>query len=250
MPVGRTLLWAHGVGLILIGVSQVTAGGEPVMTDMVAGGAAGIFGLLGLVFLYTGLARARAAVVAPSAAVVGAVLPVGVGVIGGEAPGSIGWLGVAVAVPAIYLVSKVTGLDRRRGGVGLGLTAGLFFGGYFIALAQAGPASEMWPVVASRGLTVTLLLVAAVIARRQWLRFPSRQMGHAVVWVGVLDLVGNIAYLLAAQRTSLVVVAVVASLYPAFTVVLSRIVNHEHLAAGQVAGLVLAVVAVALLSTA
>jgi drug/metabolite transporter (DMT)-like permease len=66
--------------------------------------------------------------------------------------------------------------------------------------------------------------------------------------VGVLDLVGNIGYLLAANLASLVVVAVVASLYPAVTVLMARVIHLEHLSRRQMVGLSLGVMAVALLS--
>lgn len=245
---GQALLWAHGIGLALIAGWVMLGSGQPIGADMAAGAVAGLFGLGGLVFLYNGLARGRAAVVAPAAAVVGAVLPVAAGALTGDTPDLIGWLGVVAALPAIYLVSLVDGLPRRAAGLGHGVIAGAFFGGYFIALARATEASGMWPLLASRGLSVLLLAGAGLVARREWLRQPGGRVGLAVVGVGVLDMVGNIGYLLAAQRASIVVVAVVASLYPAVTVVLARFVYHEHLSGPQGLGLLLGVSAVALLS--
>lgn len=248
IPAGQTLLWAHGMGLVLMAAWVWEGTASPVAADMGAGALAGLFGLAGLVFLYNGLASGRAAVVAPAAAVVGAGLPVAVGVFTGDTPGLSGWLGVLVALPAIYLVSIVDGLPRRAAGLGHGVGAGVFFGGYFIALAQATEASGMWPLLASRGLSVVLLTLVGALGQRAWLRQPRGRVGAAVFGVGVLDLVGNVGYLLAAQRASIVVVAVVASLYPAVTVVLARLVHHERLSAAQVAGLALGVTAVALLS--
>lgn len=247
---GQALLWAHGIGLVLIAGWVLVGSGAPIGTDMAAGAVAGLFGLGGLVFLYNGLARGRAAVVAPAAAVVGAVLPVAAGVMTGDTPSMIGWLGVAAALPAIYLVSLVDGLGRRAAGLGYGVAAGAFFGGYFIALALATEASGMWPLLASRGLSVLLLAAVGLVVRREWLRQPAGRAGLAVIGVGVLDMVGNVGYLLAAQRASIVVVAVVASLYPAVTVVLARMFYQEHLSAPQGLGLLLGVSAVALLSIA
>lgn len=248
IPVGQTLLWAHIVGLLLMAGWVSTGSGEPIAADLAAGAIAGMFGLAGLAFLYSGLARGRAAVVAPAAAVVGAGLPVLVGALTGDTPNLVGWVGVLIALPAIYLVSIVEGVPRRTAGLGSGITAGAFFGGHLVALARVTEASGMWPLAASRGLTVVLLGGAALIARRAWLHQPGGRVGGAVLGVGVLDLFGNIGYLLAAQRASIVVVAVVTSLYPAVTVLLARFVYVERLSGAQATGLALGVTAVALLS--
>ncbi|HEX2152849.1 MAG TPA: DMT family transporter [Acidimicrobiia bacterium] len=248
IPAASTLFWSHLVGLALLAVWIPLDPGEPIVSDMIAGAGAGLFGLAGLVFLYTGLARGRAAVVAPAAAVVGAIVPVIAGVAGGDPLGALGWAGVAAALPAIYLVSTIEGTPRRAAGLGYGLMAGLFFGGYFTVLAQASDASGMWPLVASRGLSVTVLVVAGLAARRSWLTAPGGRVGGAVVGVGVLDLIGNVAYLLAANLASLVVVAMVASLYPAVTVLMTRLVYSERLSPHQLSGLGLAVLAVACFS--
>lgn len=248
IPAGMTLLWAHLIGLVM-SLGWVAFGeGVPLGADLGAGAAASLFGLAGLVLLYTGLARERAAVVAPAAAVVGAMLPVVAGVVTGDSPRPLGWLGVAGALPAIYLVSRGDTPGRSMGGLGYGIGAGVFFGGYFIALARATQASGLWPLVASRGLSTALLVVIALAGRRAWLAPPTGAAGAAVVGVGILDLIGNIGYLLAAQRASLVVVAVVASLYPAVTVVMARVIQRQHLSGAQMAGLVLAIAAVGLLS--
>lgn len=248
IPVMRTLLWAHGIGLALLGVWALFAPTGPVGPELVAGALAGLFGLVGLASLYTGLARGRAAVVAPAAAVVGAVIPVAAGLLTGERPGMGAWLGVAVALPAIVIASSVVGVPRRSAGLGYGLAAGVFFGGYFVALASASDGSEMWPLVASRGISVVVLTITALVVARRWFRVPTGGAGWAVLGVGTLDLAGNVAYLLAARVGSLVVVAVVASLYPAVTVVVSRFVYDEHLSRRQILGLVLALAAVALLA--
>ena len=242
------MLWGHLIGLGLLGAWLPFDPGRPGGADLAAGALASSFGLAGLVLLYNGLARGRAAVVAPAAAVLGAALPVVVGAGGGDAPGTMGWLGVGVALPAIYLVSAVEGRPRSGAGLGYGIGAGLLFGGYFVALAGAGEAAGLWPLVASRSLSVSILLLVGLSTARGWLQPPTGRVGRAVVGVGVLDLVGNIGYLLAAYLAPLAVVAVVASLYPAVTVLIARIVQREHLGGRQLAGLSLAVVAVGLLS--
>jgi drug/metabolite transporter (DMT)-like permease len=245
MDAGRTLLWGHLVGFLLLVAWAPFDSAEPSVPTMAAGAGAGLFGLAGLFFLYTGLARGRAAVVAPTAAVVGAVVPVVFGLLSGDSPGLAGWVGVVVALPAIYLVSQVEGSGRRAAGLGHGLAAGSLFGGYFVLLALASGETGMWPLLASRALTAVLLAVVALVTKRQWLRPPTGGTAAAVFGVGALDLVGNIGYLLAAAVGNLVVVAVVASFYPAVTVALAKVVHNESLSTPQMAGVLLALVSVA-----
>lgn len=246
----RVLVWGHSVGLV-IAIGWLTAtGGRLSGGDLLVGAAAGTFGLGGLYSLYLGLARGRAAVVAPTAAVVGAVLPVVAGVVLGDRPGPVAWAGVAAAVPAIALVSRVEGLTRRSGGLTHGLVAGAFFGAFFVVFAQASPDSGLWPLLGSRAVSTALLWVVVATLRRELAPLPRGPTGAAVVGVGVLDLVANGAYLGATRSGSLVVVAVVASLFPAVTVLAARLVHHELLSMSQGVGLALGVVAVALLSIA
>ncbi|MFP3914657.1 MAG: EamA family transporter [Actinomycetota bacterium] len=248
MPVGRTLLWAHLVGLVLLVVWIPLDAGEPHPPDLLAGMGSGIFGLGGLAFLFTGLARGRAAVVAPTAAVVGAVVPVAVGA--GAGVGLAGWLGVATGLPAIYLLSSGGTMSRRTDGLAFGIAAGVFFGGHFVLLAMASAASGLWPLVASRGLTFVLLTAVGLLLRRGWLSPPGGRLGGIVFGSGSLDLVGNIGFLLATAWAPLVVAAVVTSLYPAVTVVMARLVHREEVSSRQGLGLGLGVAAVALLSVA
>lgn len=248
MPAARTLVWAHVVGVLVLVPWLIRSGASTHRSDLLAGAGAGLFGLIGLAFLYTGLARGRAAVVAPAAAVVGAAIPVVVGVVAGQSPAPMGWVGVATAVPAIYLVSTVDDVGRRSAGLWFGLAAGLFFGCYFVVLSLPSPGSGLWPLLASRGLSVAALCVLSLTGSRGWLEIPRGAVALAVLGAGVFDMVGNIGYLLATRTGSLVVVAVVASLYPAVTVLMSRLRYDERLSWRQLSGLVLGVTAVALLS--
>ena len=65
---------------------------------------------------------------------------------------------------------------------------------------------------------------------------------------GSLDTIGNLFYMLASQLGRLDVAAVICSLYPAGTILLAGVVLREHPTSRQVAGMGLALAAVALLS--
>ncbi len=64
----------------------------------------------------------------------------------------------------------------------------------------------------------------------------------------MLDMGANIAFLLASRRGLLSTAAVVTSLYPGPTVLLALVVFRERLGLSRAAGLVLALVGVALIS--
>jgi drug/metabolite transporter (DMT)-like permease len=70
-----------------------------------------------------------------------------------------------------------------------------------------------------------------------------------VLATGALDMGANIAFLLASRSGLLSITAAVAALYPGPTVVLARLVLRERLTALRIAGLVLALAGVALIST-
>src|SRR5690606_24530073 len=248
MDAGRTLLWGHLVGFLLLAAWAPFDPAAPALSAMGAGVGAGLFGLGGLFFLYTGLARGRAAVVAPTAAVVGAVVPVVFGVLAGDSPGLTGWIGVGVGMAAIYPVSGVDGLARRAARLGGGVAPGARCGACFVLLGAAGGGTGRRPLLGARAFAAALLAWVAVAGKRDGPRPPSGTAAGAVIGVGALDVVGNIGYLLAAGVGNLVMVAVVASLYPAVTVALARIVYDESLSGPQLAGVMLALASVACFS--
>jgi len=226
------------------------ASSPPEPADLLWGAAAGLAGAIGIAFLYTALATTPVAVASPVAAVTGAFLPALFGIISGERPGLLSWFGIAAAVPAIVLLtrsparggSRVSG-DPVRRAVMLGLGAGAGFGLFYIAISRTARQSGLWPLVAARASTLaTVALVGAVTGRSLSV---GRDARRAALLAGLLDMGANIAFLLAARLGLLTVVTVISSLYPAPTVLLARIVSGERLTAGRIAGLALALAAVA-----
>lgn len=222
---------------------------------------AGVCSGIGTVALYRGLARGRMSVVGPVSAVGAAVLPVIVGVTTGERPNPLAVLGVLVALPAIALVAgdgnssspADQAADRRSRAARLrsssltdGLIAGVAFGVFFVALAQAGAHAGLWPM-AYEQIGALLLLLAAALATRTPLRLPVRDAA-ASASVGIGGLIATLLYYAATHSGMLAIVAVLTSLYPGATVLLARTVVHERISRSQRAGLslcALAVVAIA-----
>ncbi len=126
------------------------------------------------------------------------------------------------------------------------LAAGVGFGAFFIALDRTGDDAGLWPLVAAR-LASTGLYALVLVARHE--RRDLRAGARPVTFVaGALDMVANGIYLVATREGLLAVVAVVASLYPASTVLLARTVLHERFHRDQLVGFALAAAAVALIA--
>ena len=212
--------------------------------DVAVGAIAGVFGAAGAVALYHGLARARAAVVAPLAGVVGAALPVIGGVGLGERPTQTAWAGIALALPGIWLLAA----DRVEIGPGarFGLLAGLGFGLEFLVLGQALRDTGLWPIVG------TFVGGGAVIGALAWGRRRRLALSRTSRWLAVgaavLNLAAVSAFLYATRRGLVSLASVTASMYPAPTVALAWYLDGERIGRRRLAGAVLAVVAVGLIA--
>lgn len=209
----------------------------------------GMVGALGIAGLYHGFAHGDVSVVAPTSAVVGAVVPVVVGLATGERPSALALVGMVVAVAAVALVSGAMGTHRHNTPpriVALAVGVGACFGLLFVALDRADAESGMWPLVIARIASVPLLLALAGITRTKAVRdTPSLRI--AVV-AGVFDMGANVLYLVAVRGGMLAIVSVVASLYPASTVALAYGIDKERLTRWQAIGLGAAALALVLVS--
>jgi len=249
----RTTAWPvaflAGVGGLLGAlVLALVRPGDPAPTDLAWGALAGLGSGLGGAFLYRGLAAGRMGVVAPVSAVGAAVLPVVVGVLGGERPSVPVWLGIAAALPGIWLVSQEPGeTDQLAAGLGDGVLAGLGFGLLFSAMGQVPESAGFWPLVASQGTGTIAIAVTAVVLGSSW-----RPTARSQLWglaAGLMASAAVLCFLLATQGGMLSVAAVITSLYPACTVLLAALVLHERVHRAQGLGLGLCALAVTLVAT-
>lgn len=208
---------------------------------------AGVGSAAGTLALYRGLSVGRMAVVAPVSAVVAAGLPAVVGIASGDRLSLLGWAGVALALPATVLVTRVP--DDHSGPTGLpeGIVAGLGFAVLFIGLNRAGDGAGTWPLVWEMGVSSVLLVPVA------WIGWRRTQPGADAVSPALIALVaaawgviGGESFILASAG-NLTVAAIVTSMYPAFTVALAYLVLREHINAPQGLGLALATASVALI---
>ena len=222
-------------------VLALVSPGDPHLADVVWGLVAGLGSGAGTVFLYRGFAAGRMGVVAPVSAVGAVVLPVLIGLVTGERPSVVVWLGIVVALPGIWLVSREPAADEADGGLAAGLRdgalAGVSFGLLFAALAQVPDSAGFTPVLGTQ--VVSFLVVAGAALALGQRPFPHHREEWGGLLAGLLATAAVVGFLLARQAGLLSVAAVLTSLYPAFTVLLATLFLGERLHRAQGLGLAL-----------
>jgi uncharacterized membrane protein len=243
-------------GMLTLGVLlPILPAADPGRADVVWGIAAGLSGSAGVALLYRALAIGTMAVVAPTTAVCAVVIPVVTGVALGERMPTVTAAGIGLAIVAIGLVSRqqaAPGASRGSptsgwlpAGMALALASGVTIGLFFLSLARTSPAAGLWPLLVARVVSVGLFGLIAV--GRGIPLGMARPVLLIAVFGGILDMLANAFYVVAARQGPLSVVVTLSSLYPASTVLLARVVLGERLSATQVFGIACALVAVMLI---
>jgi drug/metabolite transporter (DMT)-like permease len=249
----RASVWAVAAtsqataAVLAVGVVSTTSG-DPDVDAFLWGTLAGVGSGAGNVLIFRGLAGGRMAVVAPLSAIITAALPVLVGLIMGERPGMLTITGVLIAMPAIWLVSGGgSGVHSASGADALnGLGAGVGFGVQFSALGQIPQQAGMIPLAVSQVVSVIAIVLGAMTLSARWI--PRDRFSCLGTVAGLLAGTAAVCFQLATQYGLLTIAGVLASLYPAVTVLLAAMVLHEHIHAMQAIGLTLAATAVALIA--
>jgi drug/metabolite transporter (DMT)-like permease len=250
MPLLTVSLVSQAAGAVFILILVLVRGTGAQETAVLGVGlVAGVIGGLGLLALYRALAIGPMSIVAPTAALSSAV-PVAWGLIRGERPEPIQYVGVALAVAGVVLAARTPGEqggNPHRRGIAYGLVAAVTLGAFVALLDEAGRSDPLWAVMMVRVGALTLMTIA-VIATRPSLRMRRRD-GARLGALGVIDNGSNLLFALAADAGGLLALtSVLASLYPVSTVLLARWVLRERLARHQVAGVAAARAGLALIA--
>ena len=241
------LLLAETSGLLLL-ITLGLAWHEPWPTAHTVGWsmAAGFSGVVGLAALYQALAVGKAGVVAPISAILAAALPVLFTVLTTGLPAPLQLFGFGLAFVAVWLVAQTDESGGTIAGLRLALLAGCGFGGFYILINQAGNESTFWPVAVAR-LVALVPLLGIAFYRRLSVR-PTRSIIVIAGLSGLLDAGANATFVLASQSGRLDVAAILASLYPATTVLLSWLLLGERITWVQRTGVLAALAAIALIA--
>ncbi len=246
-PFSVVLIASLSGALIMLAAGVLRGEGLLTLADILWSCAAGVSGALGIAVLYTGLAQGSAALVAPTAGVVGAVLPVIAGSFLEGLPGSLQLAGMLLGLGGIWIVSQPAsgGSEFTRTDILHGALAGAGFGGFFILIAQVEGEALFLPLVIVK---VTALMFSALILRLQGQGLPRLSGNPPALLAGVLDSGGNLFYLLATNYTTLSIAAVLSSMYPVATIILAVALLQQRVASMQWVGILLCILAVALIS--
>jgi drug/metabolite transporter (DMT)-like permease len=232
------------VGMVLaIGLTLIRGETAPTTLDFGWSVLAGMAGATGISALYKGLAVGRMGIVAPVTGVIAAVIPVGAGIVLEGVPPPLVLGGIALAIVAVVLVSRSDDGEGGTSGLGLALLAGAAIGAMSVCISQISDGHVFGPLVIIRGTQAVFIVLLVLVTRSAWR--VDRRLLPATAGVGVLDMAGNGAFILAVQSGALAVAAVLSSLYPVTTVILATVVLRERVTRSHAVGIALAAVAIA-----
>lgn len=220
----------------------------PASRFLMYGAIGGFEGAFALAIFYRALAMGAMGLTAALTGLLTALVPVLFDLLHSGWPGALTSAGLAAGLVAIWLISQspaAAGAATPRKALLLGASAGLGFGAQLILFKMAAAGGVLWALTSGRVAGSAAILLVLIIA-------PPKGQRRGF-WIpgmvsGALDSTGNLFYMMASQLGRLDVAAVISSMYPAGTILLAGIILRERPTTRQVAGIGLALAAVALLS--
>ena len=215
--------------------------------DILWSALAGITGTIGITSLYKALSIGEASVVAPTSAVLGAGIPVAFNILFNGLPTVTILVGFLLAFVGIWIVSQSSsrkGGDSRKG-FWLACLSGFGFAGFMILMAQVQPGKVFTPLIIER---IVISLVAILLMASSRLPVPDLRVSRIGLLAGVLDIGGNVFFMLAKNLTRMDIAVVLSSLYPAATVILTGIFLKEKITLKQWVGVIFCLVAIILIT--
>jgi drug/metabolite transporter (DMT)-like permease len=253
----RVILLSHSVSLTVLLALALWRGdafprGAALLWGLAAGATAGV----ALACFYVALSRGAMGASAALSGVLAAAIPAAVSAVAEGSPGLLRLVGFVVAGIAIWLVAAGPNPEAKaaeRGTFWLAVVGGVGFGVYFVALKFAGSAGVIWPLATARmgSLAVCSVLVAGTSLKANAGVMKVRLTRAVVAWAmgGVLlDTSGNLLFIAATRAGRLDVAAVLASLYPASTILLAAWTLRERPTRRQGLGMAVAAAAVVMIT--
>lgn len=241
--------YAELVGLpLIVVVALLVSQPAPPLPIWLLAMVAGALGSSGLLLLYHSMTRGLMSIATPVSALLAALLPVVFGSIVENVPGIPVIVGFVFALAAIWFISQshdsLKNLLSHLNDLRLPLLAGVGFGLYFVLMHTATRHATYWPMVAARTGGILILALYMTLSRQKWI--PAKSAYGFILLNGLLDIGGNLFFVLAGQLGRLDIAAVLSSLYPGSTVLLAWIFLRERLSRTQWLGIFAALVAILL----
>jgi uncharacterized membrane protein len=249
---GRHVLRSHGavttgVGIQFAALLTSVCGLAVVSSrfsfaDLGFGLVSGIGMGIGLWAYFSGLAKSSSALVAPLVATLSALVPYLYALSRGASPTALAAAGAVMALIGLTLIT-VTGSRPAHFASGLrwGVASGMGYGLGLSVVIEASDASGSWPAVGQRITALASVVLLARTTTRPLL--PPSGLRRFVIIGGVFAGLSTVFYLrgLESDTTSTVITA---SLFPAVTVLVGRVVYGDDVSSRQVAGLAVVLVGV------
>jgi drug/metabolite transporter (DMT)-like permease len=238
------LVIAQAAGLIVVlAAIPVFPSASPTPLDILWGAIGGSAGAAGVLLLVKGFRVGLLSVVSPVSSLGAAGIPMLVGIFLGEEPTPTAITGLFAGLVAIWLIGSGTLRLRSAArdvaaGLWYGLAAGVGLAAMLLALAAARPESGIWPVLSMQAALFGVLTGALVFRRQRLVVCLGGLPGIAAI--GVTGTLGMLLFLYAARAGLVSIAAVIASMSPAFTVLLARVFLGEVLSYTRIVGLLIA----------
>jgi len=187
--------------------------------------------------------RSTATVVAPTVGTLAAVIPFFYTIATGARPSILGWVGAAVALLGLLLISIGTDrVEHVRSGLAWGILSGCSYGFALSSVIAASSESGPWPAVGQRGVAFILSVIFAIATRAPLL--PPSGVRKPAAAGGLLSGVASVTFLAGAQFNATATV-VTSSMFPAFAVLIGWWYYRDEVTSRQLLGMTTALIGVA-----
>jgi drug/metabolite transporter (DMT)-like permease len=254
----RVILLSHCASFsVLLVVAWLRGDAFPHGAALVWGLVAGVTAGIALACFYIALSRGAMGASAALSGLLAAAIPAVFSAEAEGAPGVLRLVGFVVAGAAIWLIAAGENAEAKpadRGTFWLAVIGGVGFGIYFTALkVAAAKTGIIWPLATCRmgSLTVCSLMLVGISLKAKGGEVQARVTRPVVLWAlatALLDTSGNLLYIAATRAGRLDVAAVLASLYPASTILLAAWMLRERPTRRQGLGMVVAAAAVVMIT--
>ncbi|HUZ96795.1 MAG TPA: EamA family transporter [Edaphobacter sp.] len=254
----RVILLSHAASFtVLIAIAQWRGDVFPHGAPLAWGIGAGVAGGISLACFYVALSRGAMGASAALSGLLAAAIPAAVSIASEGSPGLLRIVGFLVAGGAIWLIAAGPNAEAKTADMGtiwLAVAAGIGFGIYFVSLKMAGVAGVVWPMATARigSLSVCSLMLLGLSSSSKTAEIAKGRLNRtAARWAlttALLDTSGNLLFIAATRAGRLDVAAVLASLYPASTILLAAWMLSERPTRRQGLGMLVAAAAVVMIT--
>lgn len=235
-----------GISIILIGSSWL----KPELSwdnFFLSGVLAGLFGFVGLIAFYSGLATGRMGVVSPIAAL-SVLIPLTIAFITGERPNSTQIVGMSIALVGAVCASG----PEVKGGVAikpivLAVVAAFGFGLAVTFIAKGSESSAIMTMTTMR--FTTFIIALFLFAKYRTFGGFTRKDVPVLIGIGAADFIANLLLGVATTKGLVSLAVVLGSLFPIVTALLAFKLLHERLHKVQYLGIIFAIIGVAVISS-